>query len=259
MTDVPAPRASNLIALIFAILGFVIAAGLAGIYIWDRQQKDRENTATVIDQLRRIDDRLTKLESGQAAQDITALTEKIDQIAIKLSEVSASDSGAISQQLQIMIEHQIKLQNDLAALKETHAAAQASAQVQNNLAQHQQILLRDLQSIAPALLMPVEQTDLWSKIKGAFQRWITVRPQPSANADTTTTSGKVSRALYDLEQGDVMAALQVLPDDPRLSSFRATAQNYLDQEKSAEITAPKPAETKLQLQPLPEPVPGETP
>ncbi|HCM84334.1 MAG TPA: hypothetical protein PKW15_05025 [Alphaproteobacteria bacterium] len=267
MTDAAPTRAAAPFALIFGILGFIIAAGLSGLYIWDRQQKDQEHTAMIIDQLRRIDDRLTKLENGQAQQDTTALNEKLDQVSLKIAEMSASDTSSISQQLQIIIEHQIKLQNDLADIKHIRAEMQQEKQVQATQQQQQAALLRELQAIAPTLLNPPTGNDFWSKLTRSWQRWVTVKPQASAAADTTTTGGKISRALYELEQGQVEAALNILPDDPRLSAFRANAEAYLAQSQAATAetgeaqteaqTEEKPA---LHLPTLPEvPAEGETP
>lgn len=266
MTDAAPPRASAPIALLFAILGFIIAAAVAGVYLWDRQKKDEDHNIMIIDQLRRIDERLGKMETAQQQIDTGALAEKLDELNVKVAESKSADSGVISQQLQIIIEHQIKLQNDLAEIREARIETAQQQATQNSMKQQQQGLLRDLQNIAPTLLTPQATDDFWSKITSSWQRWVTIKPMPSAGADTTTTSGKISRALYDLEQGDVQAALNVLPDDPRLASFRKNAENYIAQIKAAETPAPAAEEATEEKKPLlhlpvlpTPPAEGETP
>jgi hypothetical protein len=246
MTDAPAPtitsRGSNAATFIFAVLAFVIAATLAGLYIWDRQQKNQELQNSIIDQLIRIDARLTKLEGITTAQDTNGINEKLEQLQLKLSELTTADNSNIAQQLQIIIEHQIKLQNDLADIKEANAAATAQ-----HITAAQTDLLADLRALAPHLILPPAGNDFWSKIIQAWQQWVTVQPQASASADITTPVGKISRALYALEQGDITAALKILPDDPRLSAFRVKAANILVEQTAEKIIETEP--TALPLMP----------
>lgn len=261
MTDT-APRATAPFALIFAILGFVIAAGVAGVYIWDRQKKDEDHNVMIIDQLRRIDDRLTKIEngqeklaSGQASFNVDGLNDKLNEVAVHLAENKSTDNTAISQQMQIVIEHQIKLQNDLAELKDARSENAEKAEAEDKLKQQELALLNDLQMLAPSLMNAPQTDDFWSKISNSWRQWVSVKPRASAGADITTTTGKISRALYELEQGRVESALSVLPDDPRLASFRARAEEYLNEKKAAAapVAEKKDEKPALTLQPLPTP------
>lgn len=254
MTDA-APRAQTPFALIFALLGFVIAAGVGGLYIWDRRQKDQDQFTMIIDQLRRIDDRLSELEKRPEAPDLSALNEKLDQLQVKLAETAPADSAVLNQQLQIIIEHQIKLQNDLAKIQQEHVQSVKETASAENLKLQQQVLLKDLQNLAPTLIAPPPSDNLWAKISNGWQRWVTIKPQASAAADVTTPAGKISRALYDLQQGDVEAALEVLPEDPRLAAFRSRADAYLLEAAAQQKAAQEPGLVKnpgtISVLPLP--------
>lgn len=256
MTDA-APRAQTPFALIFALLGFVIAAGVAGLYIWDRRQKDQDQVTMIIDQLRRIDDRLSELEKKPDAPDLSGLNEKLDQLQLKLAETAPADSAVLNQQLQIIIEHQIKLQNDLAKIQQEHVQTVKDTTTAQNLKLQQQALLKDLQNLASTLITPPPSDNVWAKIANSWQRWVTVKPQASASADITTPTGKISRALYDLQQGDVESAVDVLPEDPRLASFRSRADAYLLEAAAQEKAAQQPSLIKtpetVPVVPLPQP------
>jgi Tfp pilus assembly protein PilN len=234
------------LSLLVAVLALVVVAALAGLYLWERQQESRQQNAALIDQLQRIDSRLSKIEQAQAMHDQTQLLGKLNQMDEKMAALAAAqsaapDAAALSDKLDSIMAQQASMTAAMTDLSKWQAQQEAAAEEAQQADIQQHALLADLSALAPMLLMPSETpNDQWQTFIAPFRAWFTARPVPSASADTTTVTGKVSRALYDLQKGDVRAALAVLPDDPRLAAFRQKAE--------ASLKAPTPAA-------LPEPTP----
>jgi len=248
MTETPAPRPRAPIATVFALLSFAVALILAGIYLWDRQNDRRDQINAMIDQLQRIDARLTKIETavtaqGDAVTKLSAQTADITQSAATMAaQVAALHNDMDHLQQTTASADQAKQNAQIAELKTAvdsgHAFGAELAQIKtgdtaalqslsSGITTPQQ-LSDELAALAPQLLTAAPKKSIWDRAMQNMKGWITPRPLPSANADTTTMAGKISRALYDLQQRDVQGALDTLPkDDARLTTFRTHAENYL--------------------------------
>jgi len=254
-------------ALIFAVLSLAAVILLAGLYLWDRQNVRREQNNAMIDQLQRIDARLTKIETIVTAQSDANST--MTQSAATITAQSAELRGMIEHLQQNMASaNQIQQTSALMQLKSAvnsgHAFGAELAQIQgadtsalalmaSGVATPEQ-LAQELSALAPDLMHGEVKKDWWHQILGRLSGFIIPRPLPSASADITTPDGKISRALYDLEQHDVQGALDVLPkpapakagDDARLADFYNHAENYLTAQKDllnlqSALMAPPPA------------------
>jgi len=271
MTEPAPPRA----ALIFAVLSLTAVVLLAGLYLWDRQNERREQNHAMLDQLQRIDARLSKIETtvaeqGDAMQKLSdassAMAQNATTIAAQSVELHATlehlqqATASTSQAQQISAFAQLKSAVNSghafsAELAQIHGAdTSALAPLAGGVTTPEQ-LEQELSTIAPALMHGKTKKDWWHQILARLSGFITPRPLPSANADITTPSGKISRGLYDLEQHDVQGALDVLPkpapssdpgEDVHLVDFRNHAENYLATQKSlinlqSTLSAPPPA------------------
>lgn len=267
-TNAPTPRTRAPLATLFAFLSFLAVTLFGGLFIWNQQHEREAISADMIDQLRRIDVRLAKLENAANIQDPAKISEKLAHLDARLTDFASAtdtivsqsnDVKALTEKLQLVLNDQQKLHEEIVQLRadnhDVHAASQQLAIT--NLKQAvtsgrdfsqelsavpeaaplaplaagvatPEVLKQELTALAPTLLAPTGKGNFWDSAMQSVRGWVTVRPVASGSADTSTLSGKISRALYELNHGKVAEALDVLPkDDMRLVGFRVHAEKYL--------------------------------
>ena len=259
MTEVSPRRAGTPVATILAALSLVIVLALAGVYVWEHQSEQRDQNNAMIDQLRRIDARLSKLEDAAAAQDTHGIAENLAHLDARLTDFAHATDAVVGQsndikmltgKLEQVLADQAKLHEEISALRMTNHEAHAAAQ-QLASRDMQTALSHELSDLAPVLLAPESHGNFWDAAWRQMQGWVSARPLPSATADTHTLAGKISRALSDIDRGDIQAALDILPkDEAQLMAFRTHAAEFINAQQQAAkaqdvvpLATPGPVET----------------
>lgn len=228
MTDVSSPPAhapqTPVLILVFLIV-VIMGAGLYG--LWEQQN-------IALSAIVRVDARLEKLEAAQNSQGISDKLEKLDARLMDLSKAAdmtanqSNDVKTLAAKLDQILADQSKLHDEIAQLRGSNHDARPAVEPSATEEEKEQ-LKQDLSALAPTLLAPTAPANnIWDAAMQDWQRWVTARPLPSASADTTTLPGQISRALYEIDRGQIQIALDVLPkDNPKLTAFRARAENII--------------------------------